>query len=261
MVIYNRDDKELTIPVGWGAIIDEPNDYSAIHMGAKILDGEGYFLVKKSNLEPSVPDRELYYSINNGEWRIIDNINPENHIAVKQGDVVRFKGYNDYYGWNEQNGTNILFSGVTWEVRGNIMSLCYGDDFSGITEHKLGYSQATAPELFEYNVGLVSAENLILPILDLNDGDWGGMFTGCRNLEKAPYLPAVSAKWASYSYMFNRCGKIKEIRCALTEGMGFPSTDRWLQGVSETGVFYRPAGVEWDRGDSGIPEGWEIKNL
>jgi hypothetical protein len=86
---------------------------------------------------------------------------------------------------------------------GNIMSLAYSDDFVGnnqLPENMGTYFQG----VFE-NSGIVSAENLILPVTTLSISCYNGMFQDCTSLVTAPKLPATTLAVNCYSQMFLNC--------------------------------------------------------
>ena len=141
----------------------------------------------------------IEYSLNNGVWTSVTAASPAATINVQAGDKVRFKGENDTYG-NAANAFN-GFSGSSagFEVYGNIMSLLYGDNFSGQT---INTSAHTFSSLFRGCIGLTSAENLILPATALTNYDYEYMFYGCTSLTVAPVLPATSLSDYCYRYMF-----------------------------------------------------------
>ena len=146
---------------------------------------------------------------------------------------------------------------------------CYYDMFSGCT------SLTTAPALpattladscyykmFYLCSSLVSAPK-ILPATTLTEGCYWLMFKGCSSLVKAPELPATVLSNGCYNYMFAECSKLQHVTC-LAEYLYVSAsecTTSWLRNVSATGTFVKAAGVDiWDRGASGIPKGWTIKD-
>ena len=129
--------------------------------------------------------KTISYSINDGEWTSITA--GSSTINVTAGDVVRFKGENTTYA-----GTNENYSGFgnigtsTFNVSGNIMSLVYGDNFTGQTT--LSDSWVFCCMFDKSNV--VSAENLILPATTLTTCCYRSLFGNCTSLTTAPVLPA-----------------------------------------------------------------------
>lgn len=83
-----------------------------------------------------------------------------------------------------------------------------------------------------------------------------GMFTGCTSLTKAPALTATTQAGGCYDFMFENCTNLNTVKCLSME---FNGTDSWLHNVSSTGTFIRSKMADWERGWSGIPEGWNVE--
>ena len=168
-------------------------NYSKMYFTVEALS-DGDFIVRNSGLG---------YSINNGEWQTT-SANPTT-LALSTGDKVRFKG-------SVGNGNN-LFSGNTlqFNVIGNIMSLKYGDNFSGQTTEFLNQN------IFRGCTGLTDASNLILPATTLAYGCYQEMFANCRSLTTAPELPATTLRENCYMNMFAGCA-------SLTTAPSLPAT-------------------------------------
>ena len=166
---------------------------------------------------------------------IFKGTNPENNY-------IFFKGFGEDKMCMIQDGWN-------YKVYGNILSLFYGDNFSGQTEfantsNSISYLFAfsVGPGYLDPGLGLrcLDASNLILTPRHLNAGCYEGLFYG---------QTSVSA-----------------VTCLATDISATDCTKNWLAGVSPTGVFYKhpnmtvgePGG--WTRGDSGIPTGWTVKD-
>ena len=98
------------------------------------------------------------------------------------------------------------------------------------------------------------------------------MFEGCTSLEASPILEDKYPADRAYSRMFFGCSNLKQITCYAQNNLwprpsgyvwdsgkiidipGAP--DRWVRGVSPTGVFIKHPNASWPVGDSGIPAGW-----
>ena len=146
---------------------------------------------------------------------------------------------------------------------------CYADMFSDCT------SLETTPELsaeiladycyvsmFSGCTGLTNAPVNIPSTLTLNC--CGSMFRGCTSLVTAPDLPAEELTEYCYYQMFSGCTNLTYIKCLVTNTSGtggwLGPTGNWLAGVSSTGTFVKSpnAWPGWERGASGIPEGWTV---
>ena len=87
------------------------------------------------------------------------------------------------------------------KVYGNVMSLQYGDNFTGAT---LDIDSAFS-YLFSGCTNLLSVENLKLPSTTLTNSCYAGMFKGCTSLTTAPELPATTLAESCYDGMFQGC--------------------------------------------------------
>ena len=155
---------------------------------------------------------DVNYSRDNGQtWT---RLQFGNHINMTNGEKVLWKSY-----WYNENGRfesvkigNLSESGRC-NVYGNVMSLLYGDDFEGVTtmEGKPHLSGLFTPLYFN-GLGVVSAENLLLPATTLAERCYYHMFRGCTKLVTAPaILPATTLAKNCYQGMFGGCTSLKNI--------------------------------------------------
>ena len=216
--------------------------------------------------------RGVEYSVNSGEW--IQTIGDEG-ITLSQGDKVKFRGTSG--GYSLFYGNTLMF-----KVYGNIESLEYGDDFVGQTSTRVMFNGC-----FYGCTGLVDAENLVLPATTLTEYCYKDMFENCTSLTTAPELPATTLTYNCYAnmfqncisltqapelpaailvdhcyeQMFDSCGNLNYIKCLATDITGDDEGDTtrsWVSGVASTGTFVKKAGVEWETGEDGIPEFWDV---
>lgn len=170
--------------------------------------------------------------------------------------------------WTELTGTTfthpagkILFKATScfesfrddyaFAVEGNIMSLIYGDNFTGQTTPP---SSAFA-SFFQTSNKLTDASNLILPA-KVSFYCYDSMFNGCVNLKKAPELPATTLKPSCYTNMFRQCAILNSVTCHATDISASSCLTNWLLGVAASGTFKCVNGVNYPSGNSGIPTGW-----
>ena len=196
--------------------------------------------------------------------------------TLNTGDKVLIKGTNQAYTNNRFNSSG------QFNAYGNIMSLLYGDNFSGQTALTDNY---LFQGLFQ-DSNIISAENLIIPATTLTDGCYLYMFAGCTNLTTAPNLPALNLAVSCYHYMFWRCTSLvnapelsalnlvrlcyalmfagctnlNSITCLATDKSAESCTYNWVNNVSATGTFVKDANTTWTTGISGIPSGWTVQN-
>lgn len=144
--------------------------------------------------------KEIFYSINDGEWTSIVSTTAGTPINLSTGDVIKFKG--DGAISTGQTETNrFRDSTIVFEVYGNVMSLI---DSTGFT------TATTAPDhsfrqLFSNQTGLTSAENLVLPATTIGTNVYKEMFRSCTSLTKGPELPATTMQQSCYMGMFYNC--------------------------------------------------------
>ena len=100
-------------------------------------------------------------------------------------------------------GIGTFSSTAKFNVEGNIMSLHFGDNFTGQTS--LSGLEYAYKDLFKNASGLTSAENLVLPATTLSKGCYNNMFRHCSGLTSTPELPATAMTQYCYQDMFSNC--------------------------------------------------------
>jgi hypothetical protein len=101
----------------------------------------------------------------------------------------------------------------------------------------------------------------VLPATTLTESCYYSMFESCTGLTTAPELPATTLAKNCYAYMFNGCTRLNYVKCLATNASTTSYVSNWLNGVSSTGTFYKKTGASWSSGVSGIPAGWETKEV
>jgi hypothetical protein len=87
------------------------------------------------------------------------------------------------------------------------------------------------------------------------------MFYSCTSLTTAPVLPATTLNhYACYAGMFGGCSNLNSITCYATEFDHQNDLYDWVDGVSNTGIFYGHRDAVWNIGTDGVPQGWQ-KNI
>lgn len=222
--------------------------------------------------------KAISYRINGGSWTSItagDNVT----ISVVAGDVVELKGNNQTYASDRSNYSGFDGGTATFNISGNIMSLVYGDDFSGQTALTGTYNFCS---LFKQSKA-VSAENLILPATSLTECCYRAMFSKCTTLEVAPALPATTLGAYCYYFMFEDCAittapelraptlvsncygnmftgcrSLNYILCLAVDKSASNCLTNWVSRVSSTGTFVKKESVTWTTGNNGIPTNWTV---
>lgn len=197
------------------------HDYSQDYLTfAATESGTFAFTPKNSNV--------ISYSTNSGStWT------QGNSVNVSSGDTVLWKGtMTPIGGFFETNqGIGKFSSTGAFTVEGNIMSLLYGDNFSGQTS--LSGKDYAFTSLFNGCTTLTSAENMILPATTL--------VSNC------------------YKKMFYNCTNLSSITCLATDISASDCTSNWVSGVSSTGTFTKSASmISWSTSVNGIPDNWTV---
>ena len=139
----------------------------------------------------------LSYKTEESEWAEVTDA-----VTVGPGEKVSFKGIVDS---SNQVGTFVTEGNTAFSVKGNAMSLLYGDDFEDKVELSEENHLLAFAFLFFECMNITDASKLILPATKLTGSCYFTMFGGCTNLVSAPELPATTLATYCYSYMFQGC--------------------------------------------------------
>lgn len=240
--------------------------------------------------------KTIDYSLNGGAWSTITASDSSTYINVSTGDVVRFRGENTSYSTSKSGYTGFGHGERTptgqssydsdaaeFDIEGNIMSLVYGDNFSGQTAMTGTYNFCS---LFKKSK-CISAEHLILPTTTLTNYCYRAMFSWCTYLTTPPALPATTLAQGCYWYMFERCDittapdllaetlvrecygnmftnctNLNYIKCMAVDGLSASSAKTgWVTNVASSGTFVKNTNVTvstWGRDNNGIPTNWLV---
>ena len=145
----------------------------------------------------------LQYSTDNGStWETL----PANSSTptITQGTNVLWKAENPTINTFYPQGIGTFISSGNFEVKGNVMSLIYGDNFKNQTD--LTGKQYCFSNLLANNNQLINAEKLSLPATTLADYCYKSMFYSCTSLTTTPsILPATILADQCYYQMFYGC--------------------------------------------------------
>lgn len=266
------------------ALRHTPMTFTALSSGTFAVDKSSFASEEGRSIS-------LQYSKNGGAWASALGVS----VECVAGDTIALRGDNESIGFfsdgEDDNVNGLTWEGMTgnWKVSGNVMSLLSATAFATLN----AVPDSAFSSLFEdYNeewafTGLRDASELLLPATTLAPICYGGMFGRCTGLTSAPELPATTLApycYASmfkgctgltsapalpapilapycYADMFTFCTNLAEVRCHATNIAASGALAGWLDGVANTGIFYKDAGVTYPAGDSGIPVGWTIQNL
>jgi hypothetical protein len=155
--------------------------------------------IKKSS--SSAPPIVLEYSYDQDTWQDVGtNSTTATKITIPANGKVYLRGVNSALA--QASSYNSITATQKHNAGGNIMSLLYGEDFTGKYVCENSYSFMS---LFYYNKTLVDVTNLRLPAVSLANNCYQSMFQGCTSLVTAPELPATSVGNYSYAQMFIDC--------------------------------------------------------
>ena len=222
----------------------------------------------------SPPDVSLQYSTG-GAWATY-TIGTEITLA-SVGDCIKFRGDNSTFSTTANDYYRFVMSG-TIAASGNVMSLVDSTcksltipcDFCFRYLFYICASLTTAPAfpattlatncyygMFYYCTSLTPAPSL--PATTLATGCYRAMFEGCASLTTAPALPATTLAVYCYYYMFPGCTKLSSIEVSFTSwNQAMYQTERWVDNVTSSGTFTKPAALATEYGKSRIPTGWTV---
>ena len=151
----------------------------------------------------------VIYKLNDGDWS--ETPSPMINLTVNSGDTVQIKATDVIRSWYSPiTFTNSNNSDGMFSVRGNIMSILYGEGYETAKNFKMGSfdnNYVTCGSFFERYTdgGVVDAGDLLLPVTALTDNCYTNMFSGCTALTVAPELPATTLATSCYANMFAGC--------------------------------------------------------
>lgn len=167
----------------------------------KVLS-EGTITIVSTN---SGANRTIQYSTNGGHtWASITSSTTTASLGTfSEGDEILVKGNNRSYSTGASNYTH--FGGTARiEMRGNFLSLIYGDNFIG--KYNTYTNNYGCNSLFKGWTTLVSAKDLILCATTLTNRCYQWLFNGCSSLKEPPQiLPATTLAGICYYGMFSGC--------------------------------------------------------
>ena len=181
-------------------------------------------------------------------------------LSVVANDTIQISCVSDSF--NSNTCSSPFAISTPFNVKGNIMSLLYGDNFKG--QIVLRGKHNTFSFCFYNCTTLQNAENLILPATTLADYCYDCMFSYCTSLTTSPELPATTLADFCYYHMFDGCSKLNYIKMLATDISASNCLSYWVNGVASSGTFVKhPQMTSLPSGASsshGIPYGWTVEN-
>ena len=174
-------------------------DCTEVWINAEIEHSSDYFSFVARESATFSFTNPIQYSLDSGETWVSLAANTATP-TVANGDTIMWK--------NTVTGTTPAgigrFSATgDFDVKGNAMSLIYGDNFDG--ENSIGEYPHVLQKLFSGNTHVINAEDMELPAMTLSPSCYDNMFFQCYNLETAPELPAENLEEYCYRSMFEEC--------------------------------------------------------
>lgn len=217
VTVYN--DKML--PIGMADIEDvvpQEHDYSKDYFTTEALeDGTIAFNIWKNIGTDLITS--ISYSMDNGEtWTTVNNQNNKEEnlqieVDVEEGDKILWKGGAQQLGFYDEDEDyddivgSFFSSTCEFNAYGNVMSMLYGDNFSG--RKTLSYNGIFAYLFKDYDgeqtCSIINASNISLPATTLANNCYNNMFSSCTSLTSAPELPATTLAENCYNSMFHGC--------------------------------------------------------
>lgn len=229
---------------------------------------DGTFQLSQNNVD---------YSLDGGAtWTTLsaDTASP----TVESGSTIMWKGE---LMPQKFDGIGTFSSTGTYNAKGNIMSLLFGDDFKGQTDltgkYKIFKSTFSGAKIVDASKLIMPATTLYeqcyhsmfawcsymtaapaLPATTLASYCYTNMFRNCTSLTAAPVLAAETVPFYGYQGMFYECSSLNYIKMLATNVSASQCLGNWVKSVSATGTFTKAAGANIPTGDSGIPSGWTV---
>ena len=170
------------IPVGW--TVPDATDYSTIHLTLTAYESSTVFTFTPH--DRSQGDSFEYSTDSGNTWNQSGVYTLDSPFTITTSGSVRLRSTS----WR-----SYIRSSARCLVRGNVMSLIYGDDFVGQTTLKTDYQ---FQNLFDNeDIG-----DIYLSATTLTDHCYEGMFGECRFINNIPELPATTLTPYCYQWMF-----------------------------------------------------------
>lgn len=183
----------------------------------------------------------ICYSLDSGStWNRLDTSTSSTTVTVTAGNKIYWKDFfSNVAGITWDQGSSSFVATGQFNAEGNIMSLCWGDDFLEDCPSPICRMVKTLERRFPTNpgyydahyyfedllkdcTGLTNACDVIMPATDgLKQYLYSGMFEGCTSLKTPPVLlPAANVPACGYMNMFKNCHSLIETPDILATKVG-----------------------------------------
>ena len=185
-------------------------DYSIPFYVEDVSGSNNTITIKKYRDE--APTLEIEKSLDGANWDVMGNTSTQGITAIipTNGKLYFRCGTNNWSNGTDWN-TNIINVSDNCNVGGNIMSLLYGSNFTGLENRFPDENETYIFNYLFYNSGgtkIISARNLQLPATTLADYCYSHMFDRCRLITAPRILPATMLANRCYNSMFMRCDSL-----------------------------------------------------
>lgn len=147
--------------------------------------------------------------------------------SINTGQTLSFRGN---LVPDSTNGIGTFTITKKCNLRGNPLSLIYGDDF--VDYLNSAYPNNAFKNLFNSCTNLVDASSLQLTGIASSEGCFSGLFKSCTSLTKAPTLPSLVVGKYSYQNLFNGCTSLKVAPELLATTLAYGSYAGMFEGCS-----------------------------
>ena len=273
---YSVSGTDSSTTVSANCVYNPVHDYSLDYLTLCAITSGTILWKNSGNVE-----KTIMYSKNNGQtWTSITSTTAGTEINVTAGEKVLVKGTNEQYATKKDYNSRFEGGTAPFNVEGNVMSLIGGDNFTGVTS----FTKSWALHSLFNRSNVVSAKNLVLPVMTLTEACYRAMFANAANLIEAPALPATTLATDCYWYMFENCPiteapelpaptlvkgcygnmftgctNLSYIKCLATNISASACTTNWVKSVAASGTFIKASGMtSWSTGTNGIPTNWIV---
>ena len=289
---WNNTNKASHIPTNWTINNEYSYPWENEYLQFDVLT-DGTILWKGTDTNSTYSTLTISYSKDNGAtWTDITATSVGTEINVVIGDKVLIKGNNTHYAYDNKNYSGFTGGTATYNIKGNVMSLIYGDNFRGQTTFTEdcalsqvfnGSNIVSAKYLilpattltsdcyratFAHNA-LMTTSPKILPAMNLSVDCYYYMFQDCPLMTTHPELPAVTLVSNCYKGIFSECPSLSTITCLaqnnISLGVSCFIINTATSNYYNNGIFIKHPNAEWPTAASGnswsgIPSTWTIKN-
>jgi len=185
-------------------------DYSIPFYVEDISGSNNTITIKK--YREAAPTLTIEKSLDKVNWEVMGSTSTQGITATVPANgklYLRCKTNN----WSDgmDRNTNVINVSDNCNVGGNIMSLLYGEDFTGLENRFPDENETYIFNYLFYNSGgtkIISARNLQLPAIKLVNQCYSHMFDRCRLITAPHILSATMLAYGCYSGMFIQCNSL-----------------------------------------------------